>query len=189
MNRRMRWKAWALLLLTPVVSAGCNRFVVHVERNFETPEEQSLIVIAEQVCPAREDVLAAATPEDRDALAAEAGEDCLWWYGCCFRLPYAITADAVVYFTDRVNQLEETSKGWPFASAELEYVVEIEYRDTYTNNGYDYINVYIVHMAMNYGERLVLAGRYFEKQRLVVLTPEGEVLAVFGDGTTILVAT
>lgn len=168
MNRKRWWRRWFLLLPLALVCTGCmegDRFVVNIQRHFATPEEEALIGIAERVCPAREDVLAAADPEERDALDAEAGENCLWWYDYSkVRIPYGITVDAIDYFVERVDKFRQLPSIWPFVfpSAGLDYQAGIEFRDSFTNGDKQYDNIYLVDMTMSYGESLAfLAGTGF----------------------------
>jgi hypothetical protein len=190
MSRGLAWRGWLLLLPLVPLCTGCmesDRLEVSIQRHFATAEEEALIGIAEGVCPDREDALAAAAAGYRDTLESEAGEDCLWWYDRhCIRIPYAITAGAIDYYVARIDQLRQVPSLCLFyPSALLDYEARVEFRDSVTNGDKQYENVYLADMTLSYSEMVAwLAGTGFEKQRHVLLTPEGEVLAVFGDGTT-----
>jgi len=183
-------KAWLLFASIALLCNSCRereRFLVSVERHFSTAEEEAFILTAEGICPAREDVLAVADPEDVDALNAEAGGNCLWWYICCFKVPYAITTDAIAYFEKRVNTIRQESSPLAivYPTASLKYEAAIEYKDVFTYDGEQYSDIYVIHMRLYYGEVFgFLSGAFFEKERIVVVTLEGEALAVLGDGPT-----
>lgn len=185
-------RAGILSLALPVLLAGCwnddLNFESYVSRQFTTPAEEALIDVAERVCPAREDVLAAASPEDREALETEAGDACLWWYDCVGRrVPYAITADAIAYYTNCVEQnRRDRPILWPSgAYAYFNYRADIEFRGEFTAGAKQYEDAYLVHMVTWYEEGSIfpLSYRGFDMDRTVAISGAGEVLAVFGDGT------
>lgn len=159
-------------------------FTQDVQRNAESPEEENLIAIAEAVYPAREDVVA--------VFVGEIPEEPLWWYDTFddVRIPYAITAEAIEYYSDLVDQWQEEADAdcpWcvTWLSCSLEYVADIEYHETYENEGETFSDVYVVTMNLHWGAYCgPVCAHWFEKDRTVVLTPDGEVLNVFGDGPT-----
>lgn len=167
--------------------AGCpypegNFSAATIERVFETPEEAALIEIAEQVCPSREAVLSVAASDERAALETEGGDGCLWWYGYDngpgggWRLPYAVTLDAVEYYAARVDQCFAAGAAAP--DAYFDYVATIEFQSNFIEGEKAFQNVYLVTLSMAYTEDMRGTGH----GRRVILTGEGEVLAVFGDG-------
>jgi len=190
MNTICPWAGCLLVLSIAILVSGC---MLHpcsstqIDRQFATPEEETLIAIAEQFCPAREDVLAAARPEERDALGLEAGDGCLWWHYWSFRIPYAITADAVDYYKQCADSFQQDPSlcQTSFPYADLNYQAGIEFMTVYAHGDTQYDNVYVVQMSLAYCEYYGwLSAEGFEKQRVVVLTAQGEVLAVYGDGPT-----
>jgi len=165
-------------------------FTESIERNAATPEEENLIAIAEAVYPPREDVIEAycGSPEHLDP------DEPLWWY-CGFdgvRIPYAITGDAVDYYSDLVHEWrDEAATSHPLTvfwlRCNFEYGADIEYYETYESREETFSDVYVVMMRLHWSAYCgPVCAHAFDKYRIVVLTPEGEVLAIFGDGTTSL---
>lgn len=197
MRKKGSLRVLLLLLALAVVAPGCRGgwWDVFIDRQAETPAEEAIILAAEKACPLREDVLAAAAPEDTAALEAEAGDGCLWWYGNAplygreLKLPYAVTADAVDYYADRVEQarLAREASWLPFplmAEAYLSYTATIEPQSDFIVGEKQHENIYLVHMWLSYGESSLLPMRDggVSKKRTVAVSAAGEVLAVFGDG-------
>lgn len=190
MNIR-NWKQSFLLLSVLLVLPGCpddaddvNWSTATIERTFATPEEAALIDIAEHACPARDTVLAVAALDQRAMLEAEAGDGCLWWYDFFdgedsdWRVPYAITSDAIDYYKSRIDLFVQGGAAAPYAY--LDYSATIAFQSNFTAGEKQYGDVYLVDMSMYYSENRVFLG----KHRSVVITAEGEVLAVFGDGVS-----
>jgi len=151
----------------------------YIQRNFDSPQEESLIRAAEAVYPPREDVVALAVTDAYGVSPSELPEDHAWWYGMWggVRMPYAITAEAIAYFADRVRK----APLWPMTS--MMYTADIEYNEAYELDGEQFRGVYVVTMHLTYGYYcgpLCAAG--ISKGRTVVLTPEGAWLYVSGDG-------
>ncbi|MCX5758845.1 MAG: hypothetical protein NTU83_10150 [Candidatus Hydrogenedentes bacterium] len=145
-----------------------------------------MIVAAEHACPVREDVLAAAAPEERESLEAEAGDKCLWWYqDSSFKVPYAITSDAIDYLAQQIEEERQSTSMLllilsPVIGSQLNYQATIEFRNRFTSGTKQFDDVYLVHMVLSYDRGLT----GFQKERTVVVRADGEVLAVFGDGVT-----
>jgi hypothetical protein len=166
------------------------RFRVDIQRHFGTEQEKNLILIAENTYPAREDVATlypvGTKPEDLP--------EHVWWYygqfGNMQRLPYAITADAIEYYTQQVRThardhlLGGLTQRFPNASELFYYSASIQYFASYEGEGGNtFSNVYVVSMIISFGESVGPGtGSGFGQERVVVLTPEGEVLQVQGDG-------
>jgi hypothetical protein len=155
-----------------------------IERDFDSPEEQELIQIAESIYPAREDVLAV---YEVDRLGEPPDGD-LWWYAEGRRelIPYAITTEAIEYYTDLMLQWREDPPGRVgpnYPTYRFSYTANMDHHETYENEGQSFIDVYVVTMELDWGSvRGWLAAGGFTKMRIVVLTPDGEPLGIFGDG-------
>jgi len=167
---------------------GPEDFRMHVERNFDTSEEEALIAAAEAVYPPREDVLAA-IPE---SFAGQIPDEDLWWYDSWgdILIPYAITAEAVDYYSNWVAQAREQAEAGDCHSVTwlwsyMTYTADIDYHEMYESEEGTLSDVYVVTMRLRWsaycGRR---CGAWFEKDRVVALSPEGEPLLVSGDGTT-----
>lgn len=92
-----------VLSLAPHNCVGRPSYEVFVERIACTPEEATLIGLAESVCPPYEDVVAVFNGDPPPE-----SEECLWWYDeYRTRIPYAITGDAIDYYENEVLTLEQ----------------------------------------------------------------------------------
>jgi hypothetical protein len=187
--QRYLWKL-VCVIICATICVGCpprptdEVFQLSIERDFDSPEEQELIQIAESVYPAREDVLAV---YEVDRLGEPPDGD-LWWYTDYGELvPYAITTEAIDYYADLILQWRE---GYPtlfigpfFPTYWLTYTANIDYQEMYENEGQTFTDVYVVTMELDWGGVWgPLAGGGFTKERVVVLSPDGESLGIFGDG-------
>ena len=184
---RYLWKL-VCAVVCAVLCVGCprqpeNAFRLSVERIFDSPEELELIEIAESIYPAREDVI---TVYDVERLGEAPDED-LWWYTeDDVRIPFAITTEAIDYYSDVILQLREDYPDpvGPLHSASFfSYTANVTFYETYEIEGETFTDVYVVTMDIDWGDGLgFFSGGGFEKMRVVVLTPDGEPLGIFGDG-------
>ncbi|MDX9974833.1 MAG: hypothetical protein RBU21_17735 [FCB group bacterium] len=188
--------AMAIWLIACAASlAGCPselatrlRYDVHINRHFDTLLERDLILVAENTYPDPEDVVElyplGTNPEDLP--------ENVWWYygyfGSDTRYPYAITADAIEYYKqkvleDRANAVPEPDL-WEAHSEDFRYTATVKYFATFNGEeGETFSDVYVVTMSLNWRESCgPLCGGGFYQDREVVLTPSGEVLQVLGDG-------
>jgi hypothetical protein len=165
------------------------RYIVDIDRDFATAQEEDLILIAENTYPPREEVLAL-FPSGTDPQTLP--ED-LWWYvdylGSDTRHPYAITTGAIEYYTqkihdDQANHILPDSNPFPGAVEQFKYTASIEYFTTFEGEeGETFSNVHVVSMSLSFGGSSgPLSGSGFNMGRKVILTPAGEVLQVQGDG-------
>jgi hypothetical protein len=186
-GHRYPWKLIGTVVCA-VLCVGCPQpaevvFGLSVERNFDSPEELELIEIAESIYPAREDVLAVYEVE----YIGEPPDGDLWWYTEYeVRIPYAITTEAIDYYSDVILQLREDHPDpvGPFVPGSFfSYTASVAFYETYENEGQTFTDVYVVTMEFDWGDGLFfLSGGGFQKMRVVVLTPDGEPLGIFGDG-------
>ncbi|MEM1127970.1 MAG: hypothetical protein AAGI71_15080 [Bacteroidota bacterium] len=191
-----------LLLLT--VLAGCNAGSTMVEeevaRSYRTSivreatshVEADLIAQAEAVYPPRDSVLAHVPPERHDRIP-ETG----YWYLDSFdgvRIPYALTGDAVTYYSDLIDALE-AGEQLPFLTeASLEYRATASFRETYTFDGQDpltlealpsvsFERVHVVEMSLAWYQYCgPVCAMWINHSRIVVFDEAGTLLQVFLDG-------
>jgi hypothetical protein len=102
------------------------------------------------------------------------------------RIPFAITTEAIDYYSDVILQLREDHPDpvCPLYPASFfSYTANVAFHETYENEGQTFTDVYVVTMELDWGDGLgFLSGGGFEKMRAVVLTPDGKPLGIFGDG-------
>jgi hypothetical protein len=160
-------------------------YVVNVERHFQNAQEEGLIGLAEAACPSI------------DALAGECAvfdgpdHDCHWWCDSFdgVLVPYAITAEAIQYYTELVHTFEAAAAEDPqnafMLSASLSYSATIGFHETVEIEGTTFTRVYKVDMTMDWSDYCgPLCAMFFDKTRTVLLTESGEVVGIWGDGPT-----
>ncbi len=167
--------------LTPELS-----YASSVERFAWSEGDAALIATAESVYPARDDVLAEAETGWFGSDPATLPEGDLWWYGDfdCVRLPYAITSETVAYYEGLIEQWQagDFGAGPVMGSASLNYTAQVYHQDTDPEfPEYEDMDVVVMYMEWMHicGP---LCGLGFTKDRVVILSALGEVLAVYGDG-------
>ncbi len=160
-----------------------------IQRNFSDEYEKSLIEKAEAWYPSREEVLAAA------GMNMEIPDAFFWFYQEFdgVYIPFAITADAVKYYSDLIDQFSGNNNDNFFTEAELNYIATVEFHEKYLSpevnslgeqmNPQDYESVYVVKMELSWYQYCgSLCAMWIEKERIVVFGEAGELLDVFMDG-------
>ena len=135
--------------------------------------------------PAREDVLAVATDWIGDIPEAD-----LWWYDTVsgVRVPFAITKEAVDYYSDLIAQWKKDPHGYGsivWLSATFKYKADVQPFSRYEAAGHVFTDVNVVHLVLKWSAFCgPMCAHAFTKERIVVLNANGDVLAIIGDGTT-----
>ena len=116
----------------------------------------------------------------------------VWWRGEFdgIKIPYSITKSAVNYYIGLIESFRKDEFDkigvYPQKSASFNYIVEMRKnrffeRDGYVFKGKKYL--FIVTLTMKWESYCGdLCALNFEKERIVVISDSGKVLAVFGDG-------
>jgi len=153
------------------------------QRRYSNSEEEQLLKIAEATYPKREvmSVAIEAAPHGLDPIPEV--ED-LWWYAEYndVRVPYAITGKSANFFLTLYKQItgQKWESGYPRCT--FRYHARINQMERYAIGGNVFQNVYVVRMNLEW--RLVRGPRsaiHFEKERMVILDVNHNVLGVFGD--------
>ena len=195
-----------IILFSILLLAGCNsevnnleeelqppkrEFTKNIERVFSNEFEQNLISNAESFYPPRDSVLNAAESWFRDLIP-----DTNYWFYDSFdgiRIPYAITIDAINYYSDFIDTLNAGLKSIIY-KAVFKYKAEITYYTSYTFEGVDplteiplpiisFEDVYVVEMNLSWDHYCGMeCGLYIKHKRIVVLNSQGELLQNFYDG-------
>jgi hypothetical protein len=195
-----------IILFSILLLAGCNsevnnldeelqppkrEFTKNIERVFSNEFEQNLISSAESFYPPRDSVLNAAESWFRDLIP-----DTNYWFYDSFdgiRIPYAITIDAINYYSDFIDTLNAGLKSIIY-KAVFKYKAEITYYTSYTFEGVDplteiplpiisFEDVYVVEMNLSWDHYCGMeCGLYIKHKRIVVLNSQGELLQIFYDG-------
>lgn len=163
-----------------------------VGRFFSSPEEERLLRIAESMYPPSETILLDLQQHHHSpASLPDPGDEELWWTQTFdgVRLPYAITRSGVDYYlglTEAFRAGEFDSVGTiAMLSSSLNYSVVIERHSDFVHEGNRFSDVYVVEMRLAWSNYCgSLCALWFTKSRLVILTPNGTLRAIFGDGIT-----
>jgi hypothetical protein len=171
---------------------------VTVSREAADATQSNLIAVAEAVQPSAETIRQAAEAPDRDDplwLNRKKGEpvpavEKVWWYKeqLGVRIPFAITADAVAYYTGLVTIYgKQVFKRYSEPSSRLDYRASVKFHKEYKVDGKTFNGVHVVTLKLSFDQNFAATmteGMHFEKERVVVLDAAGKVLHVSGDGPT-----
>ena len=164
-------------------------FTLSLTRTFSDSTGERLLGLAEATYPPRS-LLVRLAVQNAYEMGPDTSKVPLWWSKGVdeARIPYAVTAGAVEHYQ---NLIELYRKGAfreagtePLFSARLLYRATVAPRDTFAVRGKLYNQVYVAHLSLTWTyddgtfEPLVVA------RRVVVLTPDGTVLQIEGDGLT-----
>ncbi len=166
-------------------------FHLKILRSYGDDKEGKLLLLAETAQPPRDDVIAAIQPgAGAQSIGAEVGQP-LWWYASFdgIRVPWAVTSDAIAYYVGVIDSFREgdfgPSAGVAMQKAALTYEADIKRVSHIEMEGKAFDDVYVAHLVLGWsqycGSECAMA---FFKERTVVLTDSGNVLAIFGDGKT-----
>lgn len=176
----------ALSLPTSIADTSGDHKVL-IERRFGSPEEERLLRIAEALYPPR-DTLEAAIQRAKFKVGDLPDDGDLWWSSSFdgIRLPFAITGKAVRYYLGLTDSFErgdfEGSKGIRMESSYFRYTATIDRQETFELSGLSLEDVYVVRLRLSWSNYCgLLCALGLEHSRVVVLSPDGEVLRVSGD--------
>lgn len=171
---------------------------VTVSRKAADEKQAAMIAAAEAAQPSKEALRLAAEARDRNdptglAQPQEAllpAGDKVWWdkeiYG--IRIPCAITADAVTYYSDLVKKYgKQELKRYIEPSSSLDYLATVAFHKEFTHDGQTFKEVHVVTMKLTFSQNFVATmteGMHFQKDRVVILDAKGKVLLITGDGPT-----
>lgn len=162
------------------------RHVVKVERVFQNDAESALITAAENLAPNEKELLAEAQKQD-DAAKLVAKQ---WWYyeALAVKIPFALTADAVTYYTELVNGFgKQKLSRYSAPGSNFHYQARVSKHESFEIDGKTFTNVSVVTLSMTFSESFVTTvteGMDFAKKREVVFDAAGKVLHCSGDGET-----
>lgn len=160
------------------------RHTVTVRREAADKTQSALIAAAEAALP------------EKAALSRAAGEKGapqgakVWWYQeqLGIRIPFAITDDAVAYYTNLVEKYgKQTFNRYVEPSSRLEYNAAVKLHKEFKFDGKTFNNVQVVTLKLKFSQNFAATtaeGMSFEKERTVILDADGKVLHISGDGPT-----
>ncbi|HSQ58830.1 MAG TPA: hypothetical protein VLT84_00110, partial [Acidobacteriota bacterium] len=158
-----------------------------IRRGFSDSISGRLLAIAETVYPPRDVLLRIAWNRSCETGSDTAGVS-LWWVEGpgLRRVPYAVTAGAVKHYSGIIDDLHDRTillpgQPHPF-SAEFQYRATIAERDSFVCRGTMFRDVHVAHLALDWSWDDGVFFSLFEARRTVVLSRDGDVLDVDGDG-------
>lgn len=171
---------------------------VTIHREAKDDKQSAMIAAAEAAQPSKEALRKAAEAGDRNdplGLAqpkeapAPAG-DKVWWYKeqLGIRIPCAITADAIAYYSDLVGKYgKQELKRYIEPSSSLDYHATVAFHKEFKHEEQTFKNVHVVTMKLTFSQNFVATqteGMHLQKDRVVILDASGKVLQITGDGPT-----
>jgi hypothetical protein len=164
--------------------ANTNKHTVTIVRSASEEAGRTLIARAEGLQPDRAELVKAAG----DVPLPREGK--VWWCREQFgiRIPYAVTGDAVTYYTGLVvGYGKARMKRYAEPSSALKYTAAVKRQDRFELDGKTWQNVDVVTLKLEFRQSFCASGTEafgFTKERTVVFDAQGKVLHVSGDGVT-----
>ena len=171
---------------------------VTIRREATDDKQSAMIAAAEAAQPSKEALRKAADARDRNdplglAQPKEAplpAGDKVWWYKeqLGIRIPCAITADAVAYYSELVGKYgKQALNRYMQPSSRLDYHAGVKFHKEFKLDDKTFNDVHVVTLKLIFSQNFVATqteGMQFEKERVVILDAKGKVLHISGDGPT-----
>ena len=164
-------------------------FTLAIHRRYEGPAAARLLSIAEATYPPRDRLVSIAIERSFE-MGSDSARVPLWWCDGrgAGRVPYAITAGALEHYTRltdrfRAHNFREAGASNLFWS-DFTYKATIERREQYVLDGVPKANVYVAEMVLSWSYDDGTFVQMLISHRFVVLSRDGTVLTVEGDGQT-----
>ncbi len=171
---------------------------VRIHREAADAKQTAMIAIAEAAQPSQESLRNATEAAERNAplglnqskkAPLHAGEK-VWWYKeqLGIRIPSAITADAVAYYSDLVEKYgKQPLKRYTQPSSHLDYHASVKFHQEFKLGDKTFTGVNVVSLKLTFAQNFVATqteGMQFQKERTVILDAAGKVIHISGDGPT-----
>jgi hypothetical protein len=156
-----------------------------VIRREATDDKQAAMIAAAESAQAPKAALRQAAGE-----AAAPEGDKVWWYKeqLGIRIPYAITGDAVAYYSELVaNYGKQVLNRYTEPNSCLDYHAGVKFHKLLKLDDKTFKDVHVVTLKLTFAQNFAATqteGMRFVKERVVVLDAEGKVLHISGDGPT-----
>jgi hypothetical protein len=169
-------------LLFYVGNSDPAEYHVNLDIRADSPQEVRMLERAESAYPPREVVVACI--ESSGAAGALPDGDLWWcdsWEGML--LPYAITGDAIAYYQQLI-ETREARGGADGSDTTFGYEAIVRFLGLWDLPDRGPTEIYEVSMELEWRYSGRAKRVYFYKDRVVLLTGDGEILEVYGDGPT-----
>ncbi len=164
-------------------------FTLAIHRSYADSTGERLLGIAESTYPPRQRLIDRAIEMETE-MGSDSSRSPLWWYDGVGvgRVPYAITGGAIAYYTKltehfRAHNFRETA-AQGLAWSDFSYKATIKPRDHYYLGDSLIADVYVAEMSLSWSFDDGTFVPTSTAHRIVVLTRDGTVIAVEGDGGT-----
>jgi len=160
-----------------------------IERNFSNEFEENLIEKAEAYYPPRDSVVEAAYSQ------MEIPDSNYWFYSSFdgTYIPYAITKEAVEYYSDLIDQFNSNKSDSFFFTAEFVYSASVEFHENYQSPSAnsreeaivpeEFESVYVVKLILEWEQYCgPVCAMWINKERIAVFNENSQLLDVFLDG-------
>lgn len=177
-----------LSLEIPQVTEKESTYKVELNRSFYSAAEESLLRKAEAVYQSPIKMVETVLQDPR-WLANNLPRDNepLWWVGGNdnVRLTTVVTARAVLHYYDLSRELRRDPAavpGFPMNQTSLKYHATIKHYDKYSRGENKFTDVYVADLNLEWSHSCGgLCGMAFERNKIVILSSTGEVLAMYLD--------
>lgn len=162
------------------------KHVVSIKRVSSDEAGAKLIAAAEAVAHSG----LSPAPTDKGEPRLEAPPKDQWWHkeDLGIKIPFAITAGAVTYYSDLVTGYGKVAmKRYTEPSSSFSYEAKVAKQAEFSIDGKTFKDVSVVTLEIKFSENFaatVTEGLSFQKNRTVVFDSAGKVLHVSGDGPT-----
>jgi hypothetical protein len=164
-------------------------FTLSIHRKYQGPLEARLLGIAESIYPPRDRLVNRAI-EDATEIGSDSTRAPLWWCDGVgvSRVPYAVTAGALEHYTDLTDRFRAHNfrGAWDHNLfwTEFRYEASIELHGHYYMEDSTASNVYVAEMSLAWSYDDGTFVPVSLAHRIVVLSRDGDVISVEGDGLT-----
>ena len=164
-------------------------FTLSIHRRYEGPLAARLLQLAEATYPPRDSLVIRAIERGTE-VGSDSARTPLWWIDGLgvSRVPYAVTAGALRHYVDLTDKFRRHNfwGAWDHNLfwTELRYDASIGRRDEYYAQDSTFTNVYVAEMNLAWGFDDGVFQPLSLAHRIVVLSPDGNVISVEGDGDT-----
>lgn len=176
----------------PAVDSPHVKYPITITRDYSSPEEEKLLAKAESVYK-NPDNIELQLLKDWGYFAQKYAElpegEPRWWTGQFDTIlgTEVVTTEAVLYYYN-ISQTFRNKNGvvkentFTFWSSSLKYEASIKKLAAYERAGKSFTNVYVANMTLTWSQICGgLCGFGFTRNKIVVLSPSGEILEMFLD--------
>ena len=193
-EKTAKWAVFrpGLLATIPTENSRAGNYSILIKREYGSRDENKLLAKAETLYknPDRVDLeLLKQWRYNAEPYVILPDGEPKWWGGPTSSIQTAelVSTGAVLYYYNisqsfRSNEGKLNSDSFRFLSSTLKYEASIKKMDVYERSGKSFNNVYVANMTLTWGQVCGgLCGSGFTRNKIVVMSPSGEILEMFLD--------